>query len=138
LVPHGIACEVLSNLLTYINSLSMVPFSYSDHQLLLSTSTFANCCCHFFMLQLRMWMLYLSHYVIMTHSHFDTWHHNKISKARRANEMTCDSKLLVRLTLEDFPFATFFQKTHLSHMTTSEESLRVLFFTCSLTVDLVH
>jgi hypothetical protein len=28
----------------------------------------------------------------MTHSHFDTWHHNKISKARRANNMTRDSK----------------------------------------------
>jgi hypothetical protein len=25
---------------------------------------------------------YLSLYDIMTHSHFDTWHHNKISKAR--------------------------------------------------------
>jgi hypothetical protein len=31
-------------------------------------------------------------YDIMTHSHFDTWHHNKISKARRANNMTHDSK----------------------------------------------
>jgi hypothetical protein len=28
----------------------------------------------------------------MTHSHFDTWHHNKISKACRANNMTRDSK----------------------------------------------
>jgi hypothetical protein len=28
----------------------------------------------------------------MAHSHFDTWHHNKISKARRANNMTRDSK----------------------------------------------
>jgi hypothetical protein len=28
--------------------------------------------------------VYLSHYDIMTHSHFDTWHHNKISKACRA------------------------------------------------------
>jgi hypothetical protein len=28
----------------------------------------------------------------MTHSHFDTWHHNKISKARRVNNMTRDSK----------------------------------------------
>ncbi len=38
------------------------------------------------------WMFYLSHYEIMTHSHFDTWHHNKISKARQANNMTRDSK----------------------------------------------
>ena len=52
--------------------------------------------------------------------------------------MTRDSKLQVRLTFEDFRFATFFHKTHLIHMTTSEESLRVLFFTRSLTVDLVH
>jgi hypothetical protein len=37
-------------------------------------------------------MSYPSHYDIMTHSHFDTWHHNKISKARRANNMTRDSK----------------------------------------------
>jgi hypothetical protein len=35
---------------------------------------------------------YLSLYDIMTHSHFDTWHHNKISKARRAYNMTRDSK----------------------------------------------
>jgi hypothetical protein len=40
--------------------------------------------------------------------------------------------------LEDFRFATFFHETHLIHMTTSEESLRVLFFTRSLTIDLVH
>jgi hypothetical protein len=45
----------------------------------------------FWMLQLRTWMLYLSHYYIMTHSHVNTWHH-KISKARRANNMTRDSK----------------------------------------------
>jgi hypothetical protein len=42
------------------------------------------------------WMLvpvsYLSLYDIMIHSHFDTWHHNKISKARWANNMTRDSK----------------------------------------------
>jgi hypothetical protein len=41
---------------------------------------------------LRMQMSYLSLYDIMTHSHFNTWHHNKISKARRANNMTRDSK----------------------------------------------
>jgi hypothetical protein len=37
-------------------------------------------------------MSYLSHYDIMTHSHFDTCHHNKKSEARRANKMTRDSK----------------------------------------------
>jgi hypothetical protein len=46
----------------------------------------------FWTLQLRMRMSYLSLYDIMTHSHFDTWHHNKISKARQANNMTRDSK----------------------------------------------
>jgi hypothetical protein len=46
----------------------------------------------FWTLQLRTQMSYLSLYDIMTHSHFDTWHHNKISKARRANNMTHDSK----------------------------------------------
>jgi hypothetical protein len=35
-----------SKLLTYNNSQSMVPFLYSDHRLLLSASTFADCC-HF-------------------------------------------------------------------------------------------
>jgi hypothetical protein len=49
-----------------------------------------------------------------------------------------DSKLKVKLTFEDFWFATFFHETHLIHMTTSEESLRVLFFTHSLAIDLVH
>jgi hypothetical protein len=38
----------------------------------------------------------------------------------------------------DSKSATFFHETHLIHMTTSEESLRALFFTRSLTVDLVH
>jgi hypothetical protein len=57
----------------------------------LSASTFANCC-PFWTLQLRMQMLYLSLYDIMTHSHFNTWHHNKISKAHRASNMTLDSK----------------------------------------------
>jgi hypothetical protein len=41
-------------------------------------------------------------------------------------------------SLEDIQFATFSHETHLIHMTTSEESLRVLFFTHSLAVDLVH
>jgi hypothetical protein len=40
--------------------------------------------------------------------------------------------------LEDFWFATFSHETHLIHTATSEESLRVLFLTRSLTVDLVH
>jgi hypothetical protein len=47
-------------------------------------------------------------------------------------------KLQVRLTLKDFWFATYSHKTHLINMTTSEESLTVLFFTSSLTLDLVH
>jgi hypothetical protein len=102
----------------------------------LSVSTFANCC-HFGMLQLRTWMSYLSHYDIITHLHFDTWHHNKISKAQWANKIDSWLKLLVRLTLENFWFATFFHRTHLLHMTTSEESLSVLFFTSSLAIDLV-
>jgi hypothetical protein len=38
--------KVLSRLSMYNNSQSMVPSSYSDHQLLLSASTFADCC-HF-------------------------------------------------------------------------------------------
>jgi hypothetical protein len=37
-------------------------------------------------------------------------YHNKTSKARRANEMTRDSKLQVRLTFEDFRFAAFFSR----------------------------
>jgi hypothetical protein len=48
----------------------------------------------FWILQLRTQMWYLSHYDIMMHSHINTWHHNKISKARRAsNKMTCDSNI---------------------------------------------
>jgi hypothetical protein len=38
--------EVLSRLSMYNDSQSMVPFLYSDHRLLLSASTFADCC-HF-------------------------------------------------------------------------------------------
>jgi hypothetical protein len=52
--------------------------------------------------------------------------------------MTHDSKSVNLTRFEDFRFATFLDKTHLIHMTTSEESLRVLFFTRSLAVDLVH
>jgi hypothetical protein len=69
----------------------MVPFLYSDHWLLLSVSTFADCC-HFLNITIEARMSYLSLYDIMTHSHFHTWHHNKISKAHRANNMTHDSK----------------------------------------------
>jgi hypothetical protein len=55
--------------------------------------------------------------------------------------MTRDSKTVNLTRFEDFRFATFLDETaetHLIHMTTSEESLRVLFFTHSLAVDLVH
>jgi hypothetical protein len=52
--------------------------------------------------------------------------------------MTRDSKSVNLTRFEDFRFATLLDETHLIHMTTSEESLRVLFFTCSLAVDLVH
>jgi hypothetical protein len=90
------------------------------------------------MLQLRMQMSYLSHYDITTYSHLDTWHHNKISKACRANKIDLRLQLHARLTFKDFRFATFFHKTHLIHMTISEESLRVIFFTHSLAIDLVH
>jgi hypothetical protein len=92
----------------------------------------------FWMLQLRMQMSYLSHYDITTYSHLDTWHHNKISKACRANKIDLRLQLHARLTFKDFRFATFFHKTHLIHMTISEESLRVIFFTHSLAIDLVH
>jgi hypothetical protein len=64
--------------------------------------------------------------------------HNKISKARRANNMTRDSKSVNLTHFRRLSICTFFHETHLIHMTTSEESLRVLFFTHSLTVDLVH
>ncbi len=66
-------------------------------------------------------MSHLSHYNIMTYSHFDTWHHNKISKARRANKIGSWLQLQVRLTFEDFWFATLFHKPHLIHMTISEQ-----------------
>jgi hypothetical protein len=75
---------------------------------------------------------------IMTHSHFDTWHHNKISQARRAKNMTRDSKSVNLTHFGRLSICNLFHETHLNHMTTSEESLRVLFFTHSLAVDLVH
>jgi hypothetical protein len=52
--------------------------------------------------------------------------------------MTSQQNIQSPPILKDFRFATFFHETHLIHMTTSEESLRVLFFTRSLAVDLVH
>jgi hypothetical protein len=85
-------------------------------------------------------MSYVSLYDIMTHSHFDTWHHNKISKACRANNMTRDSKNvnLTHSLSKTFDLQPFFTK-HISFTwQPSEESLRVLFFTHSLAVDLVH
>jgi hypothetical protein len=51
--------------------------------------------------------------------------------------MTRDSKSVNLTHFEDFRFATLFHECVI-HMTTSEESLRVLFFTRSLAVDLVH
>jgi hypothetical protein len=53
----------------YNNSQSMVPFSYSDHQLLWAHQHLPIAVI-FWTLQLRTQMLYLSHYDIMTHSHF--------------------------------------------------------------------
>jgi hypothetical protein len=85
-----------------------------------------------------MFLSYLSHYDIMTHSPFDSWHHNKISKARRANNMTRDSKSVNLTHFRRLSICNLFHETHLIHMTTSEESLRVLFFTHSLAIDLVH
>jgi hypothetical protein len=40
----------------------------------------------FLVLMNLMIVSYLSHYDIITHSHFDTWRHNKISKARRSSK----------------------------------------------------
>jgi hypothetical protein len=60
--------------------------------ILIQWSPTSGNCCHFLTLQLRTQMLYLSHYDAMTHSHFDTWHHNKISKACRAGLMNQNCK----------------------------------------------
>jgi hypothetical protein len=62
------------------------------------------------------------------------WHYNPLTLWYMMSQQNIQSPPI----LEDFWFATFFHKTHLIHMTTSEESLRVLFFTRSLAVDLVH
>jgi hypothetical protein len=70
-------------------------------------------------------MSYLSHYDIMTHAHFDTWHHNKISKACRANEMTHDSKLWVWLNLEDFRESPRANQPWLLRVTSGKSKSRV-------------
>jgi hypothetical protein len=62
------------------------------------------------------------------------WHYNPLTLWYMTSQQNIQSLPI----LEDFRFATSFHKPHLIHMTTSEESLRVLFFTCSLAVDLVH
>jgi hypothetical protein len=69
----------------------------------------------FWILQLRTRMWYLSHYDIMMHSHINTWHHNKISKARRANEMTCDSNY----KSDSLSICKLLSTKHLLHMTTT-------------------
>ena len=79
--------------------------------------------------------------VIMTLWPTHTLIHDITTKYKKPTELTkwvVIKKLQVSLTFEDFQFATFSHKTCLVHMTTSEESLRVLFFTRSLTIDLVH
>jgi hypothetical protein len=63
--------------------------------------------------------------ITLWHSYFNTRNHNKISEACQANEIDSGFQLQVRLTFKDFQFVTFFHKTHLLHMRTSEESLRV-------------
>jgi hypothetical protein len=62
------------------------------------------------------------------------WHYNPLTLRYMMSQQNIQSPPI----LEDFWFATFFHETHLIHVTTSEESLRVLFFTRSLAVDLVH
>jgi hypothetical protein len=62
-----------------------------------------------------------------------TWYHE--------NLLHPDTNCMFHTILQHFTWPSLhtpFHKTHLLHMTTSEESLRVLFFTCSLTIDLVH
>jgi hypothetical protein len=119
----------LSKLSMYNNYQSMVPFLSSDHRLLMSASTFANCC-HFWTLQLRMRMLYLSHYDPFSYSHL----------IQDIQPMSYDPRLkkVAPKLSKTFDLHTFLMKTHLIHMTSSEGSLRVLVFTYSLAVDLVH
>jgi hypothetical protein len=115
--------KVLTRLLTCNNSQSMVPFSYSDHQLLLSVSTFTDCS-HF--LNITFEDANVVPQALWPYDPFTPWY------------MMSQQNIQSSLSLEDFWFATFFHHTHLFHMTTSEESLRVLFFTLLLTIDLVH
>jgi hypothetical protein len=65
---------------------------------------------------------YLSLYDIMTHSHFDTWHHNKISKARRANNMTRDSKSVNLTHFRRLSICNLFTK-HISFTWQPQKSL---------------
>jgi hypothetical protein len=110
--------KVLSRLLMYNNSQSMVPFLYSDHRLLLSASTFADCC-HFLPWQLRTQMLYLSH-----------WHYDPLTlqymtsqqniQALQANKMTCDSKTVSLMHFQRLSICNLFS-WNMSH---SHDNLR--------------
>jgi hypothetical protein len=105
--------KVLSRLLMSNNSQSMPPFLYSDHRLLLSASTFADCCpfLNVTIEDANVVPQSLWHYDTLTlwyssksgvcqkwsgqtyiHTYIQTWHHNKISKACQAKNMTHDSK----------------------------------------------
>jgi hypothetical protein len=99
----------------------MVPFLYSDHRLLLSASTFADCC-HFLNVAIEDTM-YLSLYDIMTHSLFDTWHHNKISKACQANNMTHDSKSVNLTHFQRLLICNLFLTKHISFTWQPQKSL---------------
>jgi hypothetical protein len=59
---------------------------------------------------------YLSLYDIMTHSHFHTWHHNKISKAHQANNVTRDSKSVNLTHFQRLSICNLFHETHLIHI----------------------
>jgi hypothetical protein len=131
--PH----KVLSKLLTYNNSLSMVPFSYSNHWLLLRASTFADCCHSFVHYS---WGHECCTSVIMTSWPTHTSIHDITTKYPKPAELKNDSwlKIASDSLSKTFDLQPFFHETHLIHMTTSEESLRVLFFTHSFAIDLVH
>jgi hypothetical protein len=61
---------------------------------------------------------YLSHYDIMTHTHFDTCHH-KISKAHRADKMTRDSTTASLTHFQRLLICNHFsQNTSLAHSST--------------------
>jgi hypothetical protein len=99
--------KVLTRLLMYNNSQSMVPFSYSDHQLLLSMSTFANYC-HFLNVTIEdtnvipvimtLWPIHISIHDITT----------------KYPKLPC--------LLEDFRFVTYFTK-HVSFTWQPQKSL---------------